>query len=275
MQEQSGIDELVALMARLRDPEWGCPWDLKQDYRSITTSTIEEAYEVVDTIQRGDLDHLKEELGDLLFQCIFYSQLAAEEGRFDFHEVIDTLVKKLVRRHPHVFPGGTLASRSRVGDRTGQEVKQQWETIKLEERSAKGQNSLLDDIPVGLPALTRAGKLQKRAASVGFDWDNSAGVLEKMQEELHELQEAVTANDKAKVAEELGDALFTLVNFARHVKLDAEECLRQANRKFTNRFDYIEKRFVEEALSLDKSNRDRMEQFWEAAKRDSAQSGGE
>ncbi len=275
MQEKYGINDLIELMARLRDPEWGCPWDLKQDYRSITTSTIEEAYEVVDTIHRGDLNHLKEELGDLLFQTIFYSQLAQEEGRFNFQEVTDTLVKKLVRRHPHVFPDGTLASRSRMGDRSEQEVKQQWESIKLEERSAKGQAGLLDDIPLGLPALSRASKLQKRAANAGFDWDSAAGVLEKVQEEMHELQDAVASTDKVKIAEELGDTLFTLVNLARHMKLDAEECLRQANSKFAGRFGYIEKRFVEEGLPLNDGNRDLMEKYWEAAKQHGVRSDAE
>lgn len=237
-----GVEDLVYLMARLRDPQGGCPWDLKQDYLSITPSTLEEAYEVVDAIERGDKQHLREELGDLVFQAVFYSQLAQEEGEFGFDDVISDLTAKLVRRHPHVFPDGTLESRRDSAPNTQEEkkIKASWEAIKQQEREQKGAQGLLDDVPKALPAMVRAAKLQKRAGRVGFDWENRQGVLQKLQEELAELEDAVVADSTASIEEELGDVLFTCINLARHVGCDAESALRRANTKFEQRFRQVE-----------------------------------
>jgi nucleoside triphosphate diphosphatase len=257
------IDDLLYLMARLRDPHGGCPWDLKQSYASIAPSTLEEAYEVVDTIERGDLDHLKEELGDLLFQVIFYSQLAREEERFDFSEVVSGLVAKLVRRHPHVFPDGTLESRVAQQEQPAAQVKQRWETIKQQERSAKGAAGLLDDVPLNLPALSRAAKLQKRAATVGFNWEQVEGPIAKVREELEEVEQALAEGDAEAVAEELGDLLFAAVNISRFLKVDPEAALRAGNRKFEQRFRYIE---VHSDKPLANLSLEDMEALWQEAK---------
>lgn len=235
------VDDLLYLMARLREPGSGCPWDLKQSYKTIAPSTLEEAYEVVDTIEREDYDHLREELGDLLFQVIFYSQLGSEEERFDFPTIVDGLVGKLIRRHPHVFPDGTLASRVDDQASVPDDVKQRWEAIKQQERAEKGVRGVLDDVPTNLPALSRAAKLQKRAAGVGFDWPDVRGPLEKVREEATELEEAIAEGDRAAQEEELGDLLFAAANAARHLKIDPEAALRAANRKFERRFRQVEK----------------------------------
>jgi nucleoside triphosphate diphosphatase len=233
-------DDLLTLMARLRDPQTGCPWDIKQDYASIAPSTLEEAYEVVDAIEKQDFVHLKEELGDLLFQVIFYSQLGKEENRFDFAGVVSDLVEKLVRRHPHVFPDGTLASTIDNRHTLPTDVKARWEAIKQQERDAKGPQSLLADVPLNLPALSRAAKLQKRAASVGFDWVDVQGPIGKVREELIEVEEALIADDNEAIEEELGDLFFAVVNVSRYLKIDPELALRKASQKFEDRFNYIE-----------------------------------
>jgi nucleoside triphosphate diphosphatase len=235
------IDDLLYLMGRLRDPETGCPWDIKQDYASIAPSTLEEAYEVVDAIEKQDFVHLKEELGDLLFQVIFYSQLGVEEGRFDFASVVSDLVVKLVRRHPHVFPDGTLQSRIDNRHTLPADVKARWEQLKQQERAEKGAHSLLADVPLNLPSLSRAAKLQKRAASVGFDWESVQGPIAKVREELLEVEEALTHRDSEAIEEELGDLLFSVVNISRYLKIDPEQALRKANRKFEHRFNFIER----------------------------------
>lgn len=263
---QYDLNDLRRLMARLRDSETGCPWDLKQNYSSIVPSTIEEAYEVADAIERDDMNHLREELGDLLFQVIFYCQMGEEDGYFSLDQVIDAVTAKLIRRHPHVFPDGSLASASRIDRRSKVDVKQQWESLKRQEREEKGKVRLLEDVPLGLPAMTRALKLQKRAAGIGFDWDQVSGVLEKVQEELHELQDPAIEADSSRQEEELGDLFFSLVNLARHLKLDPETCLRSANQKFARRFRFIEDRFAEEGRQLEAGNRKLMEQYWEEAK---------
>ena len=241
------LDDLLQLMARLRHPEHGCPWDLKQSYASIVPYTLEEAYEVADAIERGDFDHLPGELGDLLFQVVYYSQLAAEEGRFGFAEVVDGITAKLIRRHPHVFPDGDLYAAPDAQKLEEAAVKQRWEELKAEERAARAaapeQLSLLDDVPQALPALSRAAKLQKRAAQVGFDWPEALPVLDKVREELDEVLEAMSENDPQAIAEELGDLLFVVVNLARHLKVEPEAALRAANGKFERRF-----RFIEQAL---------------------------
>lgn len=265
------IDDLLYLMARLREPETGCPWDLTQSYASIAPSTLEEAYEVVDTIERGDYDHLEEELGDLLFQVIFYSQLAREEQRFDFERIVDGLVTKLVRRHPHVFPDGDLSRRCSGAERDSAEVKGRWEAIKQQERADKGVTGSLDDVPLNLPALSRAAKLQKRASGQGFDWPDLAGPLAKVHEELAELEQTLQADTpaseveaKASRTDELGDLLFSVVNLARHLSIDSEAALRAANRKFEERF-----RWVEQAVpgELSEHSPESLDSLWREAKR--------
>lgn len=257
------LDDLLYLMARLRDPQTGCPWDIKQDYASIAPSTIEEAYEVVDAIEKQDFGHLNEELGDLLFQVIFYAQIGKEEQRFDFSSIVSSLVEKLVRRHPHVFPEGTL--QSQVSDRHNlpDDIKQRWEIIKQQERAAKGAHGVLDDVPVNLPALSRAAKLQKRAANVGFDWENIHGPLAKVREELIEVEEALEQNDSEHLSEELGDLLFAVVNVVRYLKEDPEAVLRSANRKFEKRFQYIEQQLGDQ---LEAADIDTMNRLWDEAK---------
>ncbi len=260
------IDDLLYLMARLRDPQSGCPWDIKQDYASIAPSTLEEAYEVVDAIEKQDYPHLKEELGDLLFQVIFYSQIGREEDRFDFAGVVSDLVAKLVRRHPHVFPDGTLDSRVDNQGSLPADVKQRWEQIKQEERASKGSSGLLADVPLNLPALTRATKLQKRAASVGFDWEDVQGPIAKVREELAEVEGALETGDRAAVEEELGDLLFAVVNISRFLKLDAEAALRAANRKFERRFNHLE---TQSRQPLQETSLAEMNRLWEEAKQKS------
>lgn len=237
---QYTIDDLLYLMARLRDPETGCPWDITQDYASIAPSTLEEAYEVVDAIEKQDFVHLKEELGDLLFQVIFYSQIGKEEDRFEFAGVVSGLVSKLIRRHPHVFPDGTLHSRVENRHTLPSDVKERWEAIKKQEREEKGALGLLADVPLNLPSLSRAAKLQKRAASVGFDWEDVYGPIAKVREELMEVEAELDSGDAAALEEELGDLLFAVVNIARYQKIDPEQALRIANQKFEQRFHYIE-----------------------------------
>lgn len=261
------LDDLLFLMERLRDPTHGCPWDLKQSYETIAPSTLEEAYEVVDAIERGDYPHLREELGDLLFQTIFYSQLAKEQNLFSFADIIDTLTAKLIRRHPHVFPDGHLYSTANDETSSTTDVNQNWEAIKSSERQQKGMKGLLADIPLALPSLTRAAKLQKRAAQVGFDWPDVSQVMEKVEEELGELQHAMVQQTSEDIEAELGDLLFTCVNLARHLKIDPETALRKANAKFTSRFEQIEKAAEEEGVTLAQLTPSELDERWNAAKR--------
>lgn len=267
------LNDLKQLMERLRDPQTGCPWDIEQTYRTIAPSTIEEAYEVVDAIERNNLNHLREELGDLLFQVIFYSQIATEEKRFDVDDVISDLVTKLIRRHPHVFPDNTLESRaddSRTDDSRAEDqesvIKQRWEALKREERQAKGQSGLLDDIPIALPSLTRAAKLQKRAASAGFDWPSIDGVIEKIEEELAEVKQALAENDIAAIEEEFGDLLFAVVNGCRHRKVEPEGALRGTNQKFEQRFGYIEAELSKRGIDVEDASLELMDALWDEAK---------
>lgn len=235
------INDLRYLMRRLRDPQTGCPWDLKQTLQTITSHTIEEVYEVVDAIERNDTEHLNEELGDLLFQIIFYSQIGEEQGQFDFDRVTSSITDKLIRRHPHVFPEGTLESvRDNLSDTQIDDIKEAWESIKKQERENKGSQKTLDDIPLALPALSRALKLQKRAATVGFDWADTGPVIDKINEELRELEVEIQRGDIAAVADELGDLLFSCVNLARHLQIDPETAMRHANEKFSKRFGAME-----------------------------------
>jgi len=261
---QYSTDDLLYLMARLRDPESGCPWDLTQDYASIAPSTLEEAYEVVDAIEKQDFVHLKEELGDLLFQVIFYSQLGKEENRFEFAGIVSDLVAKLIRRHPHVFPAGTLHSRVENRHTLPTDVKARWEAIKQQERAEKGSNGILADVPLNLPSLSRAAKLQKRAASVGFDWDDVYGPIAKVREELMEVEAELKSGDIAALEEELGDLLFAVVNIARYQKIDPEQALRRANQKFEQRFHFIE---ANSPMPLAETSIQEMNRLWDEAKK--------
>ncbi|PAV46820.1 nucleoside triphosphate pyrophosphohydrolase [Pseudomonas sp. HAR-UPW-AIA-41] len=265
------LDDLLQLMARLRHPEHGCPWDLKQSYASIVPYTLEEAYEVADAIERGDFDHLPGELGDLLFQVVYYSQLASEEGRFGFAEVVDGITAKLIRRHPHVFPDGDLYAAPDAQKLEEAAVKQRWEELKAEERAARAaapeQLSLLDDVPQALPALSRAAKLQKRAAQVGFDWPEALPVLDKVREELDEVLEAMSENDPQAIAEELGDLLFVVVNLARHLKVEPEAALRAANGKFERRFRFIEQALRDAGRPIENCSLDELDALWGEAKK--------
>ena len=231
----SAIKNLIGIMARLRDPERGCPWDRVQTFRSVAPYTIEEAYEVADAIERGDISDLRDELGDLLFQVVFHAQIAREAGEFDFEDVVDAIAGKMIRRHPHVFGD--------ADERNEAEQSRHWEEMKAAERSASGSGgSLLDDVPTALPALTRAVKLQRRAARCGFDWPNPDEVFDKIQEELEELRDAVRTGDRAEIDGELGDLLFTVANLARHLGADPESCARTAATKFERRFRELERR---------------------------------
>ncbi|EKT4457653.1 nucleoside triphosphate pyrophosphohydrolase [Pseudomonas putida] len=264
------LDDLLHLMARLRDPQYGCPWDLKQNYASIVPHTLEEAYEVADTIERGDFEHLQGELGDLLFQVVYYSQLAREEGRFEFDGVVDSITRKLIRRHPHVFPTGELYAPVDTPSLSEAQVKSRWEEIKAEERAEKSQPeqlSLLDDVPATLPALSRAAKLQKRAATVGFDWPAALPVLDKVREELDEVLQAMADGDADALEDEVGDLLFAAVNLARHLKQDPEHALRRANRKFERRFRFIEQALRDSGRPIEDCDLDELDALWGEAKR--------
>jgi len=265
------LNDLLHLMARLRDPQHGCPWDLQQNYASIVPHTLEEAYEVADAIESGDFDHLPGELGDLLFQVVYYSQLAQEEGRFEFATVVDAITRKLIRRHPHVFPDGDLYGSPELPRLDETAIKQRWEEIKAEERAEKAaapeQLSLLDDVPSALPALSRAAKLQKRAAQVGFDWPAALPVVDKVREELGEVLEAMSESDPQAIAEELGDLLFVVVNLARHLKVDPENALRAANGKFERRFRFIEQALRDAERPIENCDLEELDALWEKAKK--------
>ncbi|MAB96825.1 MAG: nucleoside triphosphate pyrophosphohydrolase [Pseudomonadaceae bacterium] len=265
------LTDLLHLMARLRDPQHGCPWDLQQSYTSIVPHTLEEAYEVADAIESADFEHLPGELGDLLFQVVYYCQLAGEEGRFGFADVVDSITRKLVRRHPHVFPDGDLYATPGSVTLNDAEVKQRWEQIKAEERAERAsepqQLSLLDDVPAAMPALTRAAKLQKRAAQVGFDWPEALPVVDKVREELDEVLEAMSENDPDAIAEEIGDLLFVVTNLARHLKVEPESALRAANNKFERRFRFIEQALRETGRAIENCDLEELDALWGEAKK--------
>lgn len=264
------LDDLLTLMSVLRDPREGCPWDVKQDWDTIVPHTLEEAFEVADAIERRAFDELPGELGDLLFQVVYYSQFGREEGRFDFHDVVSTLTAKMLHRHPHVFPDGTLASRRRgvsAAEVETAHVNSRWEALKAEERDTRDAGSALDDIPRTLPALSRAAKLTKRAARVGFDWPDTRGVMAKIREELAEVEEALDAGDADHAREEVGDLLFAVVNLARRLKADPEQALRATNSKFERRFRYVERSLAEEGRATDGASLAEMDRHWDAAKR--------
>lgn len=253
MPKQYTITDLITVMAKLRDPDGGCPWDLQQDFKSIAPYTIEEAYEVLEAINNNDMQNLREELGDLLLQPIYHAQMAAEGNHFTIHDVINDITTKMIHRHPHVF-SDTKAT-------TPEDVNAIWDAKKQEEKAS--QTSILDDIPQAFPALLRAHKLQKQAAKVGFEWPDITGVIDKLKEETEELREASATGDPDQIADELGDVMFVLVNYARMNGLNAEILMRAANAKFERRFKYVESQIEDmEAASLDE-----MEAQWQAAKK--------
>ena len=262
MNKSTKIDQLLEIMTRLRDPENGCPWDIEHNFKTIAPYTIEEGYEVADAIEKGDMAALKEELGDLLFQVVYHAEMAREISEFDFEDVVKAVSDKMVRRHPHVF-----------GDdkniKSADQQTKAWEDHKAKERDDKG-HSILDDVPVALPALVRDEKLQKRAARVGFDWPEISHVLDKIEEEIAELRAEIakTPAPQEKVTDELGDILFALVNLARWLKVDPEDALRGTNAKFVSRFQFIEKELAAEGKTLADVSLDEMEVLWNKAKAD-------
>jgi len=260
------IDRLIDVMARLRDPNGGCPWDLEQTYATIAPHTIEEAYEVADAIEKGDMPALREELGDLLFQVVYYSQMAREETLFDFDEVAGVIADKMIRRHPHVFGAEEVKGADMQTSR--------WEDHKAAERAAKAAEegrapSALEGVIAGLPALTRALKLQNRAARVGFDWTDARDILDKIEEEVRELRHEMDSGSAPdRVADELGDLLFALVNLARRLKVEPESALRGTNAKFERRFHHIEALLSEQGRTPKEATLEEMEAFWQQAKRE-------
>ena len=258
MKTPSPIDGLLDIMRRLRDPEDGCPWDKEQTFETIAPYTIEESYEVADAIARKDMRDLKEELGDLLFQVVFLSRLAEEQSLFTFNDVATGMSEKLIRRHPHVFGD--------IDHRTANEQTVAWEVTKAAERKAKDKHGILDDIPVGLPALTRAAKLTKRAARVGFDWPSLNEVIDKLEEETEELKVEIAAGETDKARGELGDILFVLANLARKMDVEPEDALRLTNQKFVHRFQYIESALAATGRTPDQSDLAEMDELWNKAK---------
>ena len=259
---EAALAALLALMARLRDRDGGCPWDAEQSFATIAPYTIEEAYEVADAIARGDRSDLREELGDLLFQVVFHARIAEEEGAFAFADVAEAITRKMVARHPHVF-----------GDATAHDAAR-WEDMKASERAAKAKGGLLDDVPLALPALLRAAKLQKRAARIGFDWPDLLPVLDKLEEEIGELKAEIAAGSpKDRLEDELGDVLFVIANIGRHLGVEAETALRSTNAKFERRFRHIEARLAERGLD-GRQPLDLLDALWDEAKAAEKAKGG-
>lgn len=274
--KMTAIDRLVMIMTMLRDKQHGCPWDLEQTIKSLLPYTLEEVYEVADAIENNDLVELEDELGDLLFQVIFYAQIAKEQGAFDFQDIATAISSKLLRRHPHVFPDGDMEKFGIPQNISADQVVVNWEAIKEGEREEKRKKggkkasqqlkSLLDDVPRALPAMERARKLQKRAAQVGFDWAEIGPVLEKLKEEVQEFEEALASADSERMSDELGDVLFAAVNLARHSKIEPEVALRSANRRFEARFHWIEVALTAKGSSLQGANLEELDVLWDEAK---------
>lgn len=254
------MNKLLKIMKRLRDPETGCPWDVEQDFSTIAPYTIEEAYEVADAIERNDLDDLRDELGDLLLQVVFHAQMADEQGAFDFNDVVESISEKLVRRHPGVFTDAEITS-------AGQQV-ETWDQIKAQERNGKGLESLLDNVPRGMAEFQRSVKLQKRAGDVGFEWPTAEPVLDKFEEEIEEIREAMKKGDQAEIMDELGDLLFVASNLGRQLGVDPAAALRHANQKFETRFRAMESK-AGGPEQLTKLDLDEMEELWQQIKSDS------
>lgn len=263
------VKQLMTLMEHLRDPVHGCAWDRKQTLSSLTRHTLEEVYEVIDAIEQQEPEKICDELGDLLFQVVFYARIAEEQGMFDLQAVAESIVAKLLHRHPHVFPDGTLESFGQPSSLSAEQVEKNWELIKNAEREARAQDdsvSVMDDVASSMPALARAVKLQKRAASVGFDWNETDQVIARLHEEMAELQEVIDTADSALQHAELGDVLFTCVNLARHLKLDPEACLRDASKRFESRFRLVEKSARAVGTSISASSEEILEHWWQQAK---------
>lgn len=271
MQPSKDIARLIEIMVALRDPENGCPWDIEQSFETIAPYTIEEAYEVLDAIQRNDMDDLRDELGDLLLQVVYHSRMAEEIGEFSFPDVVEAVTKKMVRRHPHVFGNQTA--------RAAGMAKGMWEKIKSEEKAEKRAarlmrglhaedhgNGFLDSIPLAHPALTRALKIQEKAARVGFDWKDTKPIFDKIREELDELEQALRTDNQINIEDEFGDVLFAIVNFGRHIKIDSEKALHGTNDKFRRRFHFIESELKKQGRSLEDSSLEEMETLWQKAK---------
>ena len=246
-------------MSQLRDKENGCEWDKEQTFQSIAPHTIEEAYEVVDAINRSNIPDLEEELGDLLLQVVFLSQIASENNLFNFNDVVQTITQKLIRRHPYVF--------SEKRDHSSEEQMDQWEEIKQEERELKKQSGILDGIAINLPALKRSQKIQKRAAKVGFDWPDSKGVFKKIKEEIRELEEAIESKDQESMKEEVGDLLMIITNLAQKLDVDSEEALKGSNEKFINRFSYIESKLNDSDKRFEDSSLALLDELWDESKK--------
>ena len=246
-------------MSQLRDKENGCEWDKEQTFKSIAPHTIEEAYEVVDAINRSNIPDLKEELGDLLLQVVFLSQIASEDNLFNFNDVVQTITRKLIRRHPYVF--------SEKRDHSSKEQMDQWEEIKQEERELKKQSGILDGIAINLPALKRSQKIQKRAAKVGFDWPDSKGVFKKIKEEIRELEEAIESKNQESMKEEVGDLLMIITNLAQKLDVDSEEALKDSNEKFIHRFSYIESKLNDSDKRFEDSSLALLDELWDESKK--------
>ena len=274
LEKKSAIERLQEIMAMLRDKVHGCPWDLDQTLVSLIPHTIEEVYEVADAIEKNDIDNIVDELGDLLFQVIFYAQIGNEEKIFNFEDVANAIVRKLLRRHPHVFPTGDAKSFGRGKKISSDEVVTNWESIKLEEKKEKleesnseSARSVFDNLPGALPALQKSVKLQKLAGKVGFDWSDTSDVLVKLKEEIVELEEAIGKSNKQEIESEFGDVLFTAVNMARHLNVDPELALRGANGRFKNRVVWIENELGKNGEFVSDKNIDDLNQLWSEAKR--------
>jgi nucleoside triphosphate diphosphatase len=268
---EQGITTLLHIMSLLRDRTHGCPWDLKQSFTSLTRYTLEEVYEVVEAIESNAIEKLRDELGDLLFQIVFYAQLASEEGYFNFADVVAGISDKLLRRHPHVFPAAKLENFGQTQHLSAEDVVGNWEAIKSKERSEEQRDGdsitgLMANVPIASPALDRALKIQGRAAQVGFDWPDKHPVLAKLKEELAELEIAFNKDDAEQLLEELGDVLFAVVNLARHTKMDPETALRLANRKFTARFAFIEEQLRNTGKQFGDVDLEQLDHYWEQAK---------
>lgn len=261
------IEQLQYLMACLRDRSFGCAWDKKQTYQSIAPYTLEEAYEVLDAIEREDFGHLKEELGDLLFQVIFYAQMAQEEQRFNFDDIATGIIEKMVRRHPHVFPEGDISRFGEENSFTEQDISEQWQKIKAQEKGPSNE-SLLADIPISMPALMQAVKIQKKVSKVGFDWPDVAPVFDKIREELDELEEAMKEQNSLHIEEEMGDILFAMSNIARHLEVAPDVALNKTNIKFRRRFGRIEALVSAQNRNLMDCSLEELDRYWEQAKRE-------
>lgn len=263
LHQLQGMEKLLEIMAMLRDPEHGCPWDKKQTFNTILPYTLEEAYEVADAIEKNDLNELEKELGDLLFQVVFYAQMADEQNEFNFHQIANTMCAKLIHRHPHVFSDTKFDSE--------QDINQNWENLKSKERQEKDpqQTSVLDDIPRTIPALSRAYKLQKRASHVGFDWPDVHGAFEKVSEEIEEVKQELkdTQKNKEKIADELGDLYFALTNVTRHLGMKPEDVLRAANNKFERRFRGVEALAAANGSKIEETPLSKLDHYWDEIKK--------